>query len=276
MSEYAGVHLLDNPYFIDRAYDYFIPPDLRGTLREGDFVTVPFGNANHRRIGLVVALKGAPDDGTKDCKPILAACDRRMSLNEEMRELCFFMKEQTLCTVGDAVRAMIPASVLSHLEEVYRFSGKSPADGQGQFDAPTELICQFIYKRGSVRFDLLKSRFGPAAEGSVKKLVAAGLIKKDFEIRSAKEKSEHFCALAVDRARADAILTAVCARRRIWRFCNTWWIPRSKNTRKRSCLPPQARRGRRSPRYATRDLSAARGAPWTAVPFLMLKKRLNP
>ncbi len=206
MSEYAGIHLLDNPYFIDRSYDYFIPPDLRGTLREGDFVTVPFGNANHRRIGLVVALKGAPDDGTKDCKPILAACDRRMSLNEEMRELCFFMKEQTLCTVGDAVRAMIPASVLSHLEEVYRFSGKSPADGQGQFDAPTELICQFIYKRGSVRFDLLKSRFGPAAEGSVKKLVAAGLIKKDFEIRSAKEKSEYFCALAVDRARADAIL----------------------------------------------------------------------
>ena len=30
-----------------------------------------------------------------------------------------FIEEQTLCTVGDAVRAMIPAAVLSHLEEYY-------------------------------------------------------------------------------------------------------------------------------------------------------------
>ena len=42
MSEYAGIHLLDNPYFIDNAFDYFLPPDLRDAVAPGDFVTVPF------------------------------------------------------------------------------------------------------------------------------------------------------------------------------------------------------------------------------------------
>ena len=30
MSEYAGIYLLENPYHIDRAFDYYIPPQLRG------------------------------------------------------------------------------------------------------------------------------------------------------------------------------------------------------------------------------------------------------
>ena len=57
MPEYAGVHLLDSPYCIDRPFDYFIPPDLRGQISVGNFVTVPFGTGNRKRTGLVVSLK---------------------------------------------------------------------------------------------------------------------------------------------------------------------------------------------------------------------------
>ena len=32
MSEYARVYLLDNPYFLDRAFEYFIPYELRGDI----------------------------------------------------------------------------------------------------------------------------------------------------------------------------------------------------------------------------------------------------
>ena len=208
MSEYAGVHVLDTPYFIDRPFDYYIPPDLRGQILPGDFVTVPFGTANHKRIGLVVALKHDPENRKIGCKPIFSVCDKRTSLNEELMGLCFFMKEQTLCTVGDAVRAMIPASALSHLEEIYR-----PAEDIARFseahtelDPPTLLICEYIRKKGSVRFDLLKQKFGPATEGVLKKLLAAHRIVKDLELRSSEKKSENYCALALSRERADAIL----------------------------------------------------------------------
>ncbi|MBQ8850757.1 MAG: primosomal protein N', partial [Clostridia bacterium] len=115
MSEYARVYLLDNPYFLDRAFEYFIPSELRGQIHEGDFVTVPFGTSNRKKIGLVSELCGVPEKAGVSYKPIASVCDRSMSLDGEMLGLCFFIKEQTLCTVGDAVRAMIPASALSRL-----------------------------------------------------------------------------------------------------------------------------------------------------------------
>ena len=64
--EYAGVRLLDNPYFLDITFDYFIPPDLRGKIKPGDFVTVPFGNANRKRLALVYTLQ---DVYGLHCKP---------------------------------------------------------------------------------------------------------------------------------------------------------------------------------------------------------------
>ena len=208
MSEYAGIHVLDTPYFIDRAFDYYIPPDLRGQILPGDFVTVPFGTANHKRLGLVVSLKHDPENREIGCKPVFSVCDRSMSLNEEMMGLCFFIKEQTLCTVGDAVRAMVPASALSRLEEVYK-PAQQPSDtpdSHTDLDAPTLLICEYIRKKGSVRFDLLKNKFGPATEGALKRLLAAKQIVKDFELRSSEEKSENFCRIAISADQADAIL----------------------------------------------------------------------
>ncbi len=205
MADYAGIHLLDTPYFLDQTYDYFIPPDLRGSVREGAFVTVPFGNANRKKMGVVVSLKEKPDTKGISCKPIVSVCDASVSLNEEMLALCFFMKEQTLCTMGDAVRAMIPASVLSHLEKVYKPAEELPPSTHTELDPSTLLICDFIRKKGSVRFDLLKTRFGPAAEPAVKALLSARLIVKEFEVRSSSEKSENYCSLAVSTERADLI-----------------------------------------------------------------------
>ena len=208
MFEYAGVHLLDNPYCIDRAFDYFLPPELRESVRVGDFVTVPFGTANHKRIGLVVSLKDEPENRKVGHKPIFSVCDANLSLNEEMLALCFFIKEQTLCTVGDAVHAMIPASALSRPEEIYLPADKdtSSVGDYTRLDAPTLLVCDYIRKKGSVRFDLLKNRFGPATEGALKTLLAEGLIVKDIVLRETEKKTENYCSLRIDRARADAIL----------------------------------------------------------------------
>ena len=118
--EYAGVHLLDSPYFLDTEFDYYIPSDLRGRIEVGDFVAVPFGNANKRRIALVVSLKSEPEKTDTVCKPVADVCPKKMSLSSELIGLCRFMKEQTLCTVGDAVRSMVPASALSRLVEIWR------------------------------------------------------------------------------------------------------------------------------------------------------------
>ncbi len=207
MREYARVYLLDNPYFLDKAFEYFIPPELRGQIGEGDFVTVPFGTANRKKLGLVTGLCDSPERADISCKPIVSVCDKSMSLDREMLGLCFFMKEQTLCTVGDAVRAMIPASALSRLVEIYRPTDKT--DTEAELSASTRLIYDLIRKKDGVRADQLNSRFGPAAEDAARTLLACGLIKKELELTHTEEKSESICFLAVSHEEADDILKGV-------------------------------------------------------------------
>ena len=212
MSEYAGIYLLDNPYFIDNAFDYFLPPDLRDAVAPGDFVTVPFGTANRRTMGLVVSLKNTPDDPTLSCKPVLSVCDRTMSLSDEMMGLCFFIKAQTLCTVGDAVRAAVPASALSHLRELYRAVNLSPTE---ELEPTLRLVLDTIGAKDGVTLEALKSKFGPATLPSLKKLLAAGLIEKDFSLQSTSEKTETAYALALDVAQIKQILEGVHAAYRL-------------------------------------------------------------
>ena len=52
MSEYAGIHLLDTPYCIDNAFDYYIPPNLRRDILCGDFVTVPSERQTEKSLAL--------------------------------------------------------------------------------------------------------------------------------------------------------------------------------------------------------------------------------
>ncbi|MBO5938947.1 MAG: primosomal protein N' [Clostridia bacterium] len=202
--EYAGVYLLDHPYCLDRSFDYHIPPSLSDQVREGDFVIVPFGAANRPKIGLLVRRKAEPEKAGAATKPILAVCDRSLSLGEEGLGLCFFMKEQTLCTVGDAVRAMMPIAALSRPEEIYRISSKVEQDLTSLQEDAAELL-KIIHRRQSVRRTLLQKHFGAKNDQLLKKLLRSGWILRDFELVVSEPKTEAFCSLAIDRVRADAI-----------------------------------------------------------------------
>ena len=56
---YARVHILDNPYSIDGAFHYYVPPYLVESVTPGVFVTVPFGRGNRKQLALVAAVEDA-------------------------------------------------------------------------------------------------------------------------------------------------------------------------------------------------------------------------
>ena len=219
--EYAGVHLLDSPYFLDTEFDYYIPSDLRGRIEVGDFVAVPFGNANKRRIALVVSLKSEPEKTDTVCKPVADVCPKKMSLSGEFIGLCRFMKEQTLCTFGDAVRSMVPASALSRLVEIWRATCVTDeevtekTENISSLDKSTLLICEYIRKKGSVKFDLLKSRFEFDVRAALKKLASLGLVERDYIFHDTTDKKETYVSLAIDNARAEMILNGTDANIRL-------------------------------------------------------------
>ena len=77
---YCEVYLLDAPYHIDRPFDYFSAIELT----VGDLVRVPFGRANHTRLGVVVRLKESTDgDGIKAVSSRVG-----FTLDSEMPNLC--------------------------------------------------------------------------------------------------------------------------------------------------------------------------------------------
>ena len=100
------VYILDVPYHIDRPFDYSAPDGAS----VGSIVKVPFGRANKLRLGVLTRLKEATEE--ENIKPVHSVHASRFSLNGEMLGLCFFLKEYTLCTFGEALRTILPPGSL--------------------------------------------------------------------------------------------------------------------------------------------------------------------
>ena len=104
---FCEVYLFDAPYHIDRAFDYSAGADIK----RGSIVKVPFGKGDRLRLGIVTNIKSAAD--AENVKPVHSVVSDRFSFTEEMLGLCFFMKEHTLCTFGEAARTLLPPGALS-------------------------------------------------------------------------------------------------------------------------------------------------------------------
>ncbi len=100
------VYLLDVPYHIDKPYDYFCGADVT----VGSIVKVPFGRSNRLRLGVVTKKKELADG--ENIKSVHSVANDRFALGSEMLGLCFFLKEYTLCTLGEAVRTVLPPGAL--------------------------------------------------------------------------------------------------------------------------------------------------------------------
>ncbi len=182
---YAGVCLLDAPFAIDGIYDYRVPKEMAGEIRPGLFVTVPFGTANQHRMGLVLELRN--DSDYTDHKELLSLCPEQISLDGEMLGLCAFMKQRTLCSTGDAVRAMVPASALSRLVTLYSVSQNHIPPISDELSSSDLFVYEQIKALGDVSAEELRRRFGGVTEGSLKHLVTRGFLEKRVILKSGSE-----------------------------------------------------------------------------------------
>ncbi len=202
--EYAAVYLLDNPYCIDVEYDYFIPIALRDEVCVGCFVTVPFGRGNRKQIAVVSRLHHCPDYG--DVKPIEGVLSDRAPLDVEILELCAYMKEQYLCTVGEAVRCAVPASVLGKLSEFYTATDKALPSG-GSSLSPADLFVYDFIAAAKRTSGAVKAKFGEGSESSLKKLCDKGYIKKNVVASASVQAAvERYYSLAITRDECQRII----------------------------------------------------------------------
>ena len=111
-------------YWLDKPYDYLIPPELAEKALPGMRVHVPFSRGNRRTEGLILDVS---DQSSYDqpLKAILALLDEEPVISDGQIRLALFMRERFFCTVYDAVHAMLPAGLWFDEEGRRRAKDKS-------------------------------------------------------------------------------------------------------------------------------------------------------
>lgn len=100
-------------FAIDKPYSYRIPQGLE--VSPGQRVQVPFGRANKRTEGVVLAVEEGEDEALKSIDRCL---DPEPVLTPTQLRLAAFLRERYLCTFFDAIRAMLPAGLWFKAKEV--------------------------------------------------------------------------------------------------------------------------------------------------------------
>ena len=175
----ARVHILDAPYHIDKAYDYIIPDDLRDEIRAGAFVALPFGRGSTLHKALVVEVAAEAELDESKLKAVHSVTDREMALNAEQLGLCLFLKDRTFCTVGDAVRAILPP-VVSGRYVVYAEATAAALDyveGEAKLRSPVQqrILCA-LSLAGTMTAEAMRNELG-ASTAQIDSLAKKGLIR---------------------------------------------------------------------------------------------------
>ena len=93
-------------FAIDKPYSYRIPEGME--VLPGQRVQLPFGRANKRSEGVVLAVEAGEESGLK---PIDCCLDEQPLLTEKQLRLAAFLRERYFCTFYDAIRVMLPAGL---------------------------------------------------------------------------------------------------------------------------------------------------------------------
>ncbi len=104
-------------FSIDKPYDYNVPQSM--TLLPGQRVIVPFGRANKRSEGVVLALEEGYGEKLKFVEQKL---DETPLLDDKMLHMAAFLRERYFCTFYDAVKVILPAGVWFQTNEEYQIA----------------------------------------------------------------------------------------------------------------------------------------------------------
>ncbi len=207
----AKVAISSATYAIDKPYDYAVPQEMRGTLRPGTRVLVPFGPGNKRVEGLVLDL--ADGERIPRLKSILAPLDSEPVLSEELLKLALWMRNRWFCTVYDAARAMLPAGLYFSIRDTYRVAcgveKEAAYDAAGRSDR-AKMVLDILYANGGgAELGQLRDAFGSRDPmPALKALLEKGILTLETgATRAVRDKISKVAVLAVSPDEAMATVT---------------------------------------------------------------------
>lgn len=180
---FCEVYLLDAPYHLDCPYDYSCSENVRA----GMLVRVPFGRNNSLRLAIVTKTKDAANTAFA-VKSVHSQIAEGFTLSDELLGIAKFMKEYTLCTLGEAVHCLLPPGALAagpnlKIKKTYSLAtspevaktalittGRAGIRSEGQRE-----VLRYLIDVGSADGDLIRDLPG-VSSAHVKALVERGLV----------------------------------------------------------------------------------------------------
>ena len=193
---FAKVHIINAPYHIDKAYTYHLPIELERKVKTGSVVVVPFGGGNKQKLGIVTEVTS--DGGNVTTKPVLGVPGKYLFVEEELLELCRYMKEHLFCSLGDAVSCVLPSGLGVKNTRIYKCC-ENPQASSASLNHSSVSVLSEIEKRGEMSESDLKSVFGAGAVSCARALEKMGLCTshEDYECK-VNTKSEKYVVLSED------------------------------------------------------------------------------
>lgn len=171
----AAVYVLKMPSHFDRVFHYYLPHELCDRIEKGSLVTVPFGGGNRHVTALVCEILST--DSIDNLKPIIDYT--AITLTEEEYKLVFFLKEHTLCSIGDAVKCVVPHSFLTQTNRVFSITSREVEKETINFKAL--IVYTYIAEHNHPSLQNLREEFGADVTELLQSLLVLGYIREEQE-----------------------------------------------------------------------------------------------
>lgn len=106
--KYANIIIDISHEKVDRMFQYVVPGELRGRVKPGSCVSVPFGAGNRLRKGYCIGLTDRAEYAPEKLKPIAALEEKSLPAQDRYIRLAAWMKEQYGSTMIMALKTVLP------------------------------------------------------------------------------------------------------------------------------------------------------------------------
>ena len=213
MATIAKIAVAAATYAIDRPFDYLVPQELSDTLRPGMRVAVPFGAGNRTSDGIVLSCSEQPVPQNVKLKYVLAQLDQEPMFDPAFIQLALWMRDRYFCTVYDAARIMLPASLWFSLKDCWKIASnvdrEAAYEAAGRSEHARHLVELLLANDGWAELGQIRMAFGTSDPNpSIRMLQEKGVIVQETSAaRGIGDKTEQVAELAISPEDAMALVT---------------------------------------------------------------------
>ena len=139
---------------LDRPFQYIIPESLEDKILIGSAVKIPFGKGNRIIPGYVIGITEIPSWEVDKMKEILSVEEKKITLESELIQIAWFIRETCGATMNQALKTVIP--VKSKTKEIEKAEISLVQDYQTP-EKWQELLEHYQKKHAAVRIRLVEA-----------------------------------------------------------------------------------------------------------------------